>query len=109
MISMNLNAIEEWERVRRDTTPMTPDIDESEGSPSPDLVEEQNGTHGLRITRLRRRRGRSNDPGRRLLQRPDESDAYELDIGQEERGFAAPEGPRAPVQAHQGRNVDFEA
>ena len=109
MISINLNAIEEWERVRRDTTPMTPDIDESEGSRDPDLVEEDNGTHGLRITRDRGRRRRRNDSADRPERGVDESDAYELDIGQEERGLAAPQGPRAPIQPHQGKNVDVEA
>ena len=108
MISINLNAIEEWERVRRDTTPMTPDVDESGGPRSPDLVEENNGTHGLRITRDRRRRRRRDDPESRERS-TDESDAYELDIGHEERGLAAPQGPRAPIEPHQGKNVDVEA
>lgn len=104
MISINLNAIQEWERVRRDTEPHTPDVDTNPGTEQPDRPEVDDGSHGVRPTRGRGRRRKRDEPDH------EETQAYKLDIGQEEPGLAAPpDGTRAPIEPYQGTRVDEEA
>ncbi|MFW6292534.1 MAG: hypothetical protein ACOC7V_09425 [Spirochaetota bacterium] len=43
MISLNLNAIQEWERIRRDTEPHTPDVDRNPGTEQSDSVDSDEG------------------------------------------------------------------
>ncbi|MFP4114040.1 MAG: hypothetical protein ACOC2Y_04430 [Spirochaetota bacterium] len=111
MISINLNAAEEWERVRRNTEPETPDVDRNPGSKDADRPELDNGTHGLRVTR-RRRRGQDDADGSQESadSGADENEAYEVDIGEGKPGFAPPpDGAKAPVEHYRGQNVDLEA
>jgi len=108
MISINLNAIQEWERVRRETEPHTPDVDRNPGAENPDRPELDNGSHGQSVRRVRRRRPRpsGDETGER---RPNETDAYEVDIGEKPDGYGPPpDGERAPIESYQGRNVDVE-
>ncbi|MFW5777182.1 MAG: hypothetical protein ACOCZB_07850 [Spirochaetota bacterium] len=109
MISLNLNAIQEWERVRRDTEPHTPDVDRNPGTEQPDSVDIQDGSHGNRVRPVRRRR-RPTDETAPDQDGPDDIEAYEVDIGTDDQGFGPPpDGPRAPTQPYQGRHVDEEA
>lgn len=107
MININLNAMEEWERVRRNTEPHTSDVDRNPGTENPDRPELEDGSHGLTVKPRRRRKGdaSANDDT------PDtgKTDAYEVDIGEDDDRFAVPEGPRAPIEPYQGQNVDEEA
>ncbi len=116
MISINLNAMEEWERVRRDTEPHTPDVDRNPGTENPDRPELDDGSHGLKVTpeKKRRRRGGEEDAGDEAGESADagdeeEDEAFEVDIGEGEAEIAPPEGPRAPVEPYRGQNVDLEA
>lgn len=103
MISLNLNALQEWDRVRRDTEPQTPDVDVNPGSEQADRTEISEGSHGNRLRPpLRRRR-------RRKGGFHEESPAYEVDIGEEEAGYARPpDGEPAPTEPHQATRVDLE-
>lgn len=107
MISLNLNAIQEWERVRRDTEPHTPDVDRNPGAEQSDSVDIDDGTHGDRVHPVRRRRASDEtDAGRD----EDENEAYEVDIGSDDTGFGPPpDGARAPTEPYQARHVDEEA
>jgi hypothetical protein len=113
MININLNASEDWERVRRDTEPITPDVDRNPGTEDADRPELENGSHGLRIIRRRHRRGQrdeQNQTGEETPAESEESEAYEVDIGERETGFAPPpDGERAPLEPYQAQHVDLEA
>lgn len=104
MISLNLNAIQEWDRIRRDTEPQTPDVDVNPGSEQADRAEISDGSHGNRVRPPARRRRRRREDGVY-----EESEAYEVDIGQEETGYAPPpDGERAPTESYQATQVDLE-
>lgn len=106
MISLNLNAIQEWERVRRDTEPHTPDVDRNPGTEQPDRAGIEDGSHGNRVKPVRRRRRPHDEPEADH----DENEAYEVDIGSTDEGFGPPpDGTRAPTEPYQGRHVDEEA
>lgn len=107
MISINLNAIREWERVRSDTEPHTPDVDRNPGAEQSDPPELENGSHGVRRRPVVRRRHEREEQEH---QDEHETDAYEVDIGHEQGGFGPPpDGEKAPIDSYQGRNVDVEA
>ena len=108
MININLNAMEEWERVRRDTEPHTRDVDRNPGTENPDRPELEHGSDGLRVTQRRRRRRRAHEDHEAELHREDD-EAYEVDIGGDARDLAPPERSRAPAEPHRGGNVDVEA
>ena len=108
MISLNLNAIQEWERVRRDTEPHTPDVDRNPGTEQPDRAGIDDGSHGNRVQPVRRRR--ASDETDTEQDERDENEAYEVDLGEDDEGFGPPpDGPRAPTEPYQGRHVDEEA
>ncbi len=112
MISINLNAMEEWERVRRDTQPHTPDVDRNPGTEDPDRTEIDNGSHGLKVTpdRKRRRGAPEDDTGEEAdAGDEEENEAFEVDIGEGDPEIAPPQGSRAPVEPYRGQNVDLEA
>lgn len=107
MISLNLNAIQEWERVRRDTEPHTPDVDRNPGTEQPDRTDIEDGSHGNRVHPVRRRRRQDEEPDETGHET---NEAYEVDIGADDDGFGPPpDGPRAPTEPYQGRHVDEEA
>lgn len=108
MININLNAMEEWERVRRDTEPHTKDVDRNPGTETPDRPELEHGSDGLRVTQQRRRRRKSQQQAE-SVQRGEEDEAYEVDIGGDKPELAPPERSRAPAEPHRGGNVDVEA
>lgn len=107
MISINLNSIKEWERVRSDTEPHTRDVDRNPGAEQSDPPELENGSHGERAHPLVRRRPRREEPREHDEH---ENEAYEVDIGEAEAGFGPPpDGEKAPIESYQGQNVDLEA
>jgi hypothetical protein len=81
-------------------------VDRSPGSEDADAPGLHNGSHGVRVKPTERKHERRED------EKPDreESEAYEVEIGDEEPGFAPPpDGSRAPVEPYRGQNVDLEA
>lgn len=107
MISINLNAIQEWERVRRDTAPHTRDVDANPGTEDADAPELDDGSHGNKVHPPAKERD-----GEESRERPqsEEDEAYEVDIGEEPEGYGPPpDGHRAPVDTYQARNIDVEA
>ncbi len=111
MISINLNAMEEWERVRRDTEPHTPDVDRNPGTEDADRPEIDDGSHGLKVTPDRKRRRRAGEEQEEKADAGDEeeNEAFEVDIGEGDPEIAPPARPRAPVEPYRGQNVDLEA
>jgi hypothetical protein len=105
MISLNLNAIQEWERVRRDTVPHTHDVDRNPGTEQPDSVDIQDGSHGNQVRPV----GRHGEPPEEGGDERDDTEAYEVDIGTDDDFGPPADGPRAPTQPYQGRHVDEEA
>ena len=71
MILTNLNAVSQYERMRRRQRPVVADIEEPGDAEAPELVEDDDGTHGVPQTRRRGEAARRHFRRRRLLLAPE--------------------------------------